>query len=148
MTGVQTCALPILRVLLERGADVNRRNTNGETPLHGAVSYGEVEMSRMLLDAGAEIDAGGGVIESGTPLLLAVFFGMLACARLLVKRGAAMQDAAIAAGMGDLAKLRALLDETPPDLPTLQRAFAFACINGQQDTGAWLLTHGANISVR
>jgi ankyrin repeat protein len=134
-------AIDLLRLLIAQGADVNRRNpANGETPLHGAVSYGEVEMTRLLLDAGADINPAGGVIENGTPLLLAVFFGMLDCARLLVSRGALVNDLAVAAGLGDMVAIKHLMDGNK------QRALAFASINGQQAAADILLREGAEIN--
>ena len=139
-------AIAVLHVLLHYVKDVNRRNTNGETPLHGSVSYGEIEMSQMLIEKGADIEARGGVIENGTPLLLATFFGMLECAQLLIDHGATPTDSAILAAMGDLEKLQAQLSATPLDTTALQRAFAFACINGQQNTAALLLTCGVQIN--
>jgi ankyrin repeat protein len=49
----QTVAL-----LAERGADVNRCNDRGQSPLAGAVFKGDQEVVRTLLDAGADPDAG------------------------------------------------------------------------------------------
>jgi ankyrin repeat protein len=50
------------------------------------------------------------------------------------------------AGLGDMNTLKALLTTTSPDASSLQRAFAFACINGQQHTAEKLLAHGAQIN--
>jgi len=61
----------VMRVLLAHGADPNRAakdgaetsgfmrdvRTCGETPLHRAAAFGDEEAIRMLLDAGAKIDA-------------------------------------------------------------------------------------------
>ena len=44
--------------LIERGADVNRRNDRGQTPLAGAVFKGEDTVVWRLLEAGADIHAG------------------------------------------------------------------------------------------
>jgi len=61
----------VLRVLLSHGADANRATTpgvetggfmrdvrtRGESPLHRAAAFGNEETIRMLLDAGAKVDA-------------------------------------------------------------------------------------------
>ena len=44
--------------LIEKGADVNTRNSYGQTPLHVAVHLRHPEpMARILVDAGADIEA-------------------------------------------------------------------------------------------
>jgi hypothetical protein len=70
--GAETVAL-----LAEAGADVNARfrGPHAETPLHWAASSNDVQVLDELLDAGAEIDAEGGVIGGGTPLADARAFG-------------------------------------------------------------------------
>ena len=44
----------IVRLLLERGADVSARSKNGFTPLHSAVLNGRLEVARVLLDRDAD----------------------------------------------------------------------------------------------
>ncbi len=46
----------ITRLLLERGADVNRGNDHGWTKLHQAGYGNDSELARLLLDAGARTD--------------------------------------------------------------------------------------------
>ncbi len=46
--------LPVARLLLERGADVNARQAGGFTPLHGAAANGDRAMTELLVDRGAD----------------------------------------------------------------------------------------------
>ncbi|GAB4367220.1 MAG: hypothetical protein Kow009_04060 [Spirochaetales bacterium] len=60
--------LEIARKLLEKGIDVNQRDSFGNTPLHKAVRY--PEMVKLLLDHGAQVNAKN--LMGETPLHLAI----------------------------------------------------------------------------
>ena len=78
----------VIRLLLERGADVNvsSRNAQKVTPLHGAVSRGDLAISALLLDKGARANARQ---ERGfTPLFSAAGSGNIELMELLVRQGA------------------------------------------------------------
>jgi len=45
-------------MLLDRRADLDRRNHRDQAPVAGALFKGEDEVVRLLLDAGADLDAG------------------------------------------------------------------------------------------
>src|SRR5579884_3083478 len=49
----------VVQLLLERGAKINvsSRNAQKVTALHGAVSRGDIELTKLLLDKGADVDA-------------------------------------------------------------------------------------------
>jgi cytohesin len=72
-----------VRLLLEHGASVDLADSQGETPLHRAASAGNLESVRLLLDAGANPNAG----SRGTPLAAAAYAGHLEVVRLLLERG-------------------------------------------------------------
>ena len=75
-------------LLLERGADATgrARNAMAVEPLHSAAAADQTEISRMLLDAGADPDA---VQEGGfAPLHAAAHNGNVELAELLLERGA------------------------------------------------------------
>jgi len=59
-----------LRKLIAKGQDVNAREDGNWTPLHFAANKNKVDTVRILLDAGAEVDAVNNKGE--TPLLLSV----------------------------------------------------------------------------
>jgi hypothetical protein len=84
-------ATETLAVLVAAGADVNATfagEQHDERPLHWAASADDVLLIDGLLDAGAELEARGGVIRGGTALDDAWAFGQWNAARRLVEHGA------------------------------------------------------------
>jgi uncharacterized protein len=136
-------------VLVAAGADVEARFDGGfheETPLHWAASCDDVAVLDALLDAGARIDADGGVIGGGTPLADATAFGQWRAARRLVERGARTTFwEAAALGLADRV-LRSLSGARPPSRDAITRAFWGACHGGQLAVVQLLLEHGADPS--
>ena len=65
-------ALEHVRLLLARGADPNRGNDYGWTKLHQAGYGNDVELARVMLDAGARVDLSARG-DGGTPLVAALF---------------------------------------------------------------------------
>src|ERR1700752_1144 len=72
--------------LLGHGADVNSRDADGDTALHGAAQNGNLEIINLLLDKGANPNAKNKL--GGTPLMFAAVFGNDDAVRLLLRRGA------------------------------------------------------------
>lgn len=80
----------VAMTLIVNGANVNVRNEQGKTPLHGAAVGGHVEAAEALLDKGADLNAKD---ESGeTPLAKTCVHGQKAVAKLLIDRGADMSS--------------------------------------------------------
>jgi uncharacterized protein len=50
----EAVVLKLVRLLIERGADVTARRKDGMTPLHGAAWRGHAAVAQALLDAGAD----------------------------------------------------------------------------------------------
>jgi ankyrin repeat protein len=96
-----------IRLLLDRGADVIRGNAHGWTPLHQAAYSNQTDQARMLIDAGAQVDAFARG-DGGTPLIVALFWGHRATAELLAAHGMHPRNLRAAAGLGDLELIDAL----------------------------------------
>jgi ankyrin repeat protein len=82
MQAIENCSLPAATALIAHGADVNAANTFGGTvkfgaielvqltPLHFAAPYCGADVVKLLLDAGAKVNAAD--VRGMTPLMLAV----------------------------------------------------------------------------
>ena len=60
---------PVVKLLLERGADPNKRNNRGDTPLHFAVKEGHKVVAQTLIKSFAKTDVANN--DGQTPLTLA-----------------------------------------------------------------------------
>jgi len=108
-----------VRALVKQGADVNAAQGDGMTALHWASMRGEVEEAKMLIFAGARLDA---ATRNGnyTPLHLAARAGKAAVIKALLQAGAAPNATTtsggatalhLAAAQGNPESINALLDK-------------------------------------
>ena len=106
-----------VRALIREGADVNAAQGDGMTALHWAAMHGDASQARMLISAGARLDA---VTRNGSyaPLHLAAKGGRAATVAALVEAGGDVNVATasggatplhLAAEIGDTAVIRVLL---------------------------------------
>jgi hypothetical protein len=132
----------VARVLVEAGADPNCVAEPGdETPLHWAASSDDAHVAAALVDAGADVNVPDGSI--GTPLANAIGYGSWEVARLLVARGASVDEPWQAAALGLLGRLEQLLGDDPP-AERVTQAFWHACSGGQRRAAEYLLGGGAD----
>ena len=147
-----------LRLLLKQGADVNAAQGDGMTALHWAASHGDLDEARMLISAGARVDA---VTRNGnyTPLHLAAKSGNAPVIRALLDAGA---DASaktssggalplhLAAAQGNADAISALLDKgakvDAPEGAWGQTPLMWAAAYNRLDAMKTLLERGANIA--
>lgn len=78
----------IIRLLVESGADIEARDTQGYAPIHDAAEgdWPSAIAIRTLLDLGANVDPISN--DGDTPLHLAMLRGSVECVELLLERGA------------------------------------------------------------
>lgn len=138
----------MLRLLIERGADVHAANHDGITALMWAA--GDADKVRLLLEKGAKANARSGL--GRTPLLIAATYaGNAEVVRLLIKNGSSVTDPDMfqetaltsACKRGD-AELAEILIEAGADVHAGGRPpLDWATEEGNAETIACLLKHGA-----
>jgi ankyrin repeat protein len=82
----------IARMLIKRGGDSTSKDNYGRMPLHYAAYYGRDRMIDFFLASGALLNAADE--EGNTPLLWALINGQKGSAVLLIEKGAAVNAAA------------------------------------------------------
>ncbi len=96
----------VARLLLTAGAPVDGESDEQETPLITAASYGDAAVARVLIEAGANLEAraadDSGGVPGGTALLHAAVFGMTNVVDVLVAAGARVNGIEEAAAAGDV----------------------------------------------
>jgi ankyrin repeat protein len=76
----------LVKLLIDRGADVKAKSDLGSTPLHSAAERGNLEIAEILIAHGADVNA---KINGGTtPLHQAAWGGAEAVMKLLLSKGA------------------------------------------------------------
>ena len=116
----------VVRVLLQQGADVNTAEGDGMSALHWAADRGDVEMTKMLVYAGANIDSATR-IGHYTPLHVASRGGFASVAEALIEAGASVNLMTTNSGVS---------------------ALHLAAASGSTDTVAVLLDHDADVDAR
>jgi uncharacterized protein len=154
-------------LLITAGADINFRpvDEHGETTLQEAVSCYDFSLTELIVEAGASAD---GLSDDRRPMAEALFYASPITAKVLADHGATI-DLEFAAGLGRMDLMPAFFDAggqllpsagthhppvTPVPVPPepgagnelLEQALVYAAINGQQETAAFLIDHGADVN--
>ena len=149
--------LASVRTLLSDGADVNAPQGDGMTALHWAARAANADLARLLLDAGADVDAATR-IGAYTPLHLASEVGGAEVVGLLLEAGAEQTATTadvggatplhLAAGAGEADAIRLLLahggDADVREARWGQTALMYAAARGREAAVRALLEGGAD----
>jgi ankyrin repeat protein len=147
-----------VQALLRQKVDVNAAQGDGTTALHWAAFNDNLNLTKLLLAAGANVKA---TTRDGaiTPLMMACRNGSAPMIDLLLKAGANPNSATVtgttalmmAASSGSADAVRVLLDHganvNATDVAHGQTALMFAASLNRADTIKVLMAHGANASL-
>ncbi|RYP73656.1 hypothetical protein DL771_003544 [Monosporascus sp. 5C6A] len=81
--------LAVLKLLLEKGAQIEVRDEDGKTPLILATEQGHEAIARLLIENGAQIEARDP--DGDTPLGYVTWYGYEAMTKLLIEKGAQIE---------------------------------------------------------
>ena len=148
-----------VRSLLRSGADVNTAQGDGMSALHWAAHHGNLDMARVLVHAGANLEATTRV-GAFTPLLVASMAGEAEAVEALLRAGADPQAATttgetalhFAARGGSVASVEALVaagaDVDARQAGLEQTPLMFAAHEDRADVVRALIRHGADLEAR
>ncbi len=143
--------------LLAQKADVNAAQGDGTTALHWATYRNDLEMARMLLQAGADLKAKTRLGKM-TSLFLAAKNGNRAMLELLLEAGddanatstTGTTPLMLAAASGKADAVKVLLDHeaavNATDIPSRQTALMFAAARNRAEVVKVLAEHGADLN--
>ena len=142
------------RALVANGASLATHNQDGETPLMAAAAQSDPELVQWLLDQKQDLSAHDKLDNDA--LMYAVWNGQLACARLLVSKGADPRELThenvnllmVAADRGSVEIATWLVEEVGLEVGALDvnqaSALLHAVWSGQVAVAEYLATQGAN----
>ncbi|HNW81916.1 MAG TPA: ankyrin repeat domain-containing protein [bacterium] len=125
--------------LINKGADINAKDKEGDTPLQYAIRFGRIDAFRLLLEKGADINSKNN--SDTTPLSMALQAKQKEMAEILLQKGASV-NIANAAGVTPLMLASSGHRHSDPDLVKLIISKG-ADINAKDSTGRTALFYAA-----
>ncbi|MDD3927615.1 MAG: ankyrin repeat domain-containing protein, partial [bacterium] len=139
----------ILQALIDKGADINRKDGYGRTALHIAIEKQEVESVRILLERRADINIKDN--RNRTPTQIAVTRDNIRIIELLLKAGVKDPNALLlsACSRDDIAAIRDILNRYDKKLlslndKALQTALVIGAKGGHSEIAEILLRSGVD----
>jgi hypothetical protein len=145
----------VVKLLLEKGADMESKSNNGRTPLSWAAKNGREAVVRLLLEKGADVESESN--NGQTPLSWATRYGHEAVVKMLLEKGADVESKSNkgqtplswAAEYGHEAVVKMLLekeaDVESKDTMFGQTLLSWAAENGREAVVKLLLEKGADV---
>lgn len=150
-----------VQAAISAGADINENDVYMGSPLHIAVARGKVEIAKLLLDAGADIEAAAkGSLNKAHPLHIAARVNGVAIAALLIERGAKVDSrdsqsrtplfVAASSGQAEVAEflLKAGADPLAEESDYHDVAIYIAAMNGNLDVVKLFVSKGVSVNYR
>ena len=138
--------MEVAELLISKGAQVNVQDDEGNTPLHHAVKGEHRDVAELLIGKGADVNARN---QRGfTPIEVFTGYEKTGLAGMLLANGAGIPTIHVAALLGDLAKVKAFIDQgVPVDANkggTSETALFIAARAGQKEVAEFLIDRGAD----
>jgi len=136
--------VPAVKMLLEKGADVNAKTSYGVTALSFAADRGSLEVVKVLLEHGADVNATDTFYHE-TILARAASQGHAEIVRVLLEKGATPADSALdwAVEKGYVEVVKAILEKGKVKPETLSSAWADATKEKKTEIAELLKKAGA-----